>query len=68
MRIGIENVGDLIRELEKYPPYMRIFKDEGGEQFHDIAYEKDIPIIVLRPKQSSDLKDWFDKTEGLILK
>lgn len=56
MRITINNIGDLIRELQKYPPYALIFT-EDGKPIEEIKYDGKIPFYDLS-------KDKWDKKEG----
>lgn len=59
MQKTITTVGDLIKELEKYPPYMNVFA-RGGATISNIHYDGKIPIY--------DIKDSkWDKIEGLII-
>ena len=60
MRLQIETVGDLIRTLQTYPQYMKIF-NQSGKQFEDISYNNKIPFLDLS-------KDKWKEDEGLILK
>lgn len=59
MKMTIKTVGDLIRELEKYPPYMNVFA-KGGSIINNIHYNGKIQIY--------DIKDSkYDTFEGLII-
>lgn len=57
MRLYIKTVGDLIRELQKYPPYAPIY-DKNGKEFEEIKYENKIPFYDLS-KCSWDSKEGF---------
>ena len=59
MRANIKTVGDLIRELEKYPPYMNVFA-KGGSTIDNIHYNGKIQVY--------DIKDSkWETIEGLII-
>lgn len=59
MKMTFTTVGDLIRELEKYPPYMNVFA-KGGVTIDNIHYDGKIPVY--------DVKDSkWDTIEGLIV-
>lgn len=59
MRLNIVTVGDLIRELQKYPPYMEIF-NENGKVFEQIQYNNKIPSYNLT-------KNKWEEKEGIKL-
>ena len=52
-------VGDLIKELEKYPSYMNVFA-KGGATISNIHYDRKIPVYDIKDSQ-------WDKIEGLII-
>lgn len=59
MKITVKTVGDLIRELEKYPLYMNVFA-KGGSTIDNIHYNGKIQVY--------DIKDSkYDTIEGLII-
>lgn len=59
MQKTITTVGDLIKELEKYPSYMNVFAKDKAT-INNIHYDGKIPAY--------DLKDSkWDKIEGLII-
>lgn len=59
MKITVKTVGDLIRELEKYPSYMNVFA-KGGSTIDNIHYNGKIAVY--------DIKDSkWETIEGLII-
>ena len=59
MKVVFKTVGELIKELEKYPPYMNVFAKDGAT-ISNIHYDGKVPVY--------DVKDSkWDTIEGLII-
>lgn len=59
MKVVIKTVGELIKELEKYPSYMNV-RAKDGTTISNIHYNGKIPFYI--PKD----RKWEEK-EGLII-